>query len=471
MKSGDGSEEFGVLMEMWKMKDGISPQFQRDSLALGCRISPQPFYFPFDLFQISNPFSSTSKPFSPIPSPFSFNTNISHRTALDTQNDDATQTRCAKKARRYRDKLSEEQAKRKRNLDAYRKAITRQQKAFDKLQTTEAYQNAHPSEKEKMLKDHHQQISKIDQKYRDEGRHPNQQGDGVVGADNFGLNTSSPNDRDSDLEADDKWEDLIPKAEKMEDHFAYAQAATSLQHVRQHLISQLESLFFKCLAIRRTVGSCEKHIMCLLRMRKLATYFSAYRYTQYLSLEGSNIFTIQEMATWFICASSCHNMWNTSRGALGTNKKRNYNGPKDLKIRGLKILYPKPTSRNATLFHRKWSLKHGVRLRPDGRRRSRWHSVEWAPSLATMVHEICLGGNAQFGSKEATESDRLGDGEFISLPGPSWLWTRKSLNGIEQLGKEMDGKGKDLEALFSILTGKTTPTRLYRRRKMPWDRR
>ncbi|KAG5795267.1 hypothetical protein H9Q69_005678 [Fusarium xylarioides] len=162
---------------------------------------------------------------------------------------------------------------------------------------------------------------------------------------------------------------------------------------------------------------------------------------------------------------------NASRGVLGTNKKMNYNGPKDLKIRGLEILYQKSTSRNATLFHRKWSPKHGVRLRPDGRRRSRWQPVKWAPSSATLVHEICLVGSTQFGFKEATASDKLGDGEFISLPGPSWLWTRESLNRIEQLGKAMDGKGKDLEALFSVLTGKTTPLRLYRGRKMRWDRR
>ncbi|KAF5719347.1 hypothetical protein FMUND_4728 [Fusarium mundagurra] len=162
---------------------------------------------------------------------------------------------------------------------------------------------------------------------------------------------------------------------------------------------------------------------------------------------------------------------NTSRGALGTNKKRSYNGPKDLKIRGLQILYPKPTSRNSALLYLKWSLEYGVRLRPDGRRHSKWQSVEWAPSLATMVHEIYLGGSIQFGSKEATESDRLGHGECVSLPGPSWLWTRESLNRIEQVGKAMDGNGKDLEALFSILTGETTPLRLYRGRKMRWDRR
>ncbi|CVK91632.1 uncharacterized protein FPRN_09466 [Fusarium proliferatum] len=90
--------------------------------------------------------------------------------------------------------------------------------------------NAHPSEKEKMLKDHQQQLGKIDQKYRGEGRHPDHQGDGVMGADSFGLNISSPNDRDSYLEAGDEWEDVVPKSEKMEEHFAYVQAATSLQH-------------------------------------------------------------------------------------------------------------------------------------------------------------------------------------------------------------------------------------------------
>lgn len=66
---------------------------------------------------------------------------------------------------------------------------------------------------------------------------------------------------------------------------------------------------------------------------------------------------------------------------------------------------------------------------------------------------------------------QLGDGEFISLPGPSWLWTRESLNSVEQSGKEMKGKSKDLEALFSILMGKMTKLRLCRIRKMPWDRR
>jgi hypothetical protein len=189
----------------------------------------------------------------------------------------------------------------------------------------------------------------------------------------------------------------------------------------------------------------------------------------------------------FICASSIHSMQNASRGVLGTNKKMNYNSPKDLKIRRLEILYQKSTSRyfnhfrymglnidnhsNATLFHRKWSHKHGVRLRPYGRRRSRWQTMKWAPSSATMVHEIRLGGSTQFGSKETTAPDKLGDGEFISLPGPSGLWTRESLNSVEQLGKEMKGKSKDLEALFSILTGKMTTLRLCRNRKMPRDRR
>lgn len=79
-----------------------------------------------------------------------------------------------------------------------------------------------------------------------------------MGTDSFELNISSPNDRDSDLEADDEWEDIVPKTKNMEEHFAYAQAATSLQHVRQRLTLQLESLFFKCFAIRRTVGSCDK---------------------------------------------------------------------------------------------------------------------------------------------------------------------------------------------------------------------
>ncbi|KAF5565277.1 hypothetical protein FPHYL_4339 [Fusarium phyllophilum] len=217
-------------------------------------------------------------------------------------------TRSAKKARRYPAKLSEGKATRKRNVDAYRKAISRQQRNFDQLQTTEAYQNAHQSEKDKMLNDHRRHIDKIDQKYRKEGRHPDQQGERVTGANNFGLDISSTNDGDSDLEADDEWEDVVPKAEKMEEHFAYAQAATSLQHVRQHLTSQLESLFYKCLAIRHTVGNRDKHSMCLLRMRKLARYLSAHRYTQSLSLEGSNLFTVQEMATWFICASSIHRL-------------------------------------------------------------------------------------------------------------------------------------------------------------------
>ncbi|KAF5553325.1 hypothetical protein FMEXI_2459 [Fusarium mexicanum] len=254
-----------------------------------------------------------------------------------------------------------------------------------------------------MSKDHHRQLDKIN--------HSN----------NFELNTSSTIDRDSDMESDDEWEDMMPKAEKIEEHFAYARAATSLRHVRRHLTSHLESLFFKCLAIRRTVGSCDKHTICLLGMKNLARYFSAYRYTQSLSLEGSNIFTIQEMATWFICASSIHSLQNKPRGVLGTDKKMNYNGLKDLKIQGLKILHSKSTSRNTTLFHRKWSLKHEIRLRPDGRRRSRWQPVD--------------------------------------------------LNYIELLGKKMEGKGKDLEALFSILKGKTTPLRLHRRRKMPWGRR
>ncbi|KAF5721051.1 hypothetical protein FGLOB1_412 [Fusarium globosum] len=143
-----------------------------------------------------------------------------------------------------------------------------------------------------MLKDHQQQLGKIDQKFRGEGRHPDHQGDGVMEADSFGLNISSPNDRDSDLEADGEWEDVVPKSKKMEEHFAYVQAATSLQH-------------------------------------------------------------------------------STSLNALGTNKKRNFNSPKYWKIRRLEILYPKPTSRNATLFLRKWSLEHGIRLRPDSRRHSR----------------------------------------------------------------------------------------------------
>ncbi|KAF5240946.1 hypothetical protein FANTH_9375 [Fusarium anthophilum] len=295
--------------------------------------------------------------------------------------DQPSDTRSAKKARRYRAQLSEEQAKKKRNVDADRKAVLRQQKIFEKLQTTEAYQNANPSKKEEMSKGHRRQLDRIEQKYRDEGRHPDQQGDGITGADNFELNTSSTIDRDSDMESEDEWEDMISKVEKIEEHFAYARAATSLRHVRRHLTSHLESLFFKCLAIRRTVGSCDKHTICLLGMKKLAKYFFAYRYTQSLSLEGSNIFTIQEMATWFICASSLHSLQNKPRGVLGTDKKMNYNGLKDLKIRGLKILHPKSTSRNTTLFHRKWSLKHGIRLRPDGRRRSRWQPVEWAPSF------------------------------------------------------------------------------------------
>jgi hypothetical protein len=69
----------------------------------------------------------------------------------------------AKKARRYRVKLSEEKATRKRNVNAYRKAMPHQ-RDFDKLQTTEAYQNAHQSEKDKMLNDHRLHIDKIDQK-------------------------------------------------------------------------------------------------------------------------------------------------------------------------------------------------------------------------------------------------------------------------------------------------------------------
>ncbi|CZR42504.1 uncharacterized protein FPRO_09807 [Fusarium proliferatum ET1] len=186
-----------------------------------------------------------------------------------------------------------------------------------------------------MLKDHQQQLGKIDQKYRGEGRHPDHQGDGVMGADSFGLNISSPNDRDSDLEADDEWEDVVPKSEKMEEHFAYVQAATSLQRPFD------------------VPSGCDKRTMCILRMRKLARYFFAYRYTKDLPLEGSNLFT------------------STSLNALGTNKKRNFNSPKHWKIRGLEILYPKPTSRNATLFLGKWSLEHGIRLRPDSRRHSR----------------------------------------------------------------------------------------------------
>ncbi|RBA18722.1 hypothetical protein FPRO05_10370 [Fusarium proliferatum] len=148
--------------------------------------------------------------------------------------------------------------------------------------------NAHPSEKEKMLKDHQQQLGKIDQKYRGEGRHPDHQGDGVMGADSFGLNISSPNDRDSYLEAGDEWEDVVPKSEKMEEHFAYVQAATSLQHPFD------------------VPSGCDKRTMCILRMRKLARYFFAYRYTQDLPLEGSNLFTVQELEKWFICASSIH---------------------------------------------------------------------------------------------------------------------------------------------------------------------
>ncbi|VTT58687.1 unnamed protein product [Fusarium fujikuroi] len=195
-------------------------------------------------------------------------------------------------------------------------------------------------------------------------------------ADSFGLNISSPNDRDSDLEADGEWEDVVPKSEKMEEHFAYVQAATSLQHVRQHLTSQFESLFFKYLAIRHTVGSCDKHHVHPEDEEVSEILFRLLD----LSLEGSNLFTVQEMATWFICAS-------TSLNALGTNKKRNFNSPKHWKIRGLEILYPKPTSRyvnrfrnmwlitknrsNATLFLGKWSLEHGIRLRPDSRRHSR----------------------------------------------------------------------------------------------------
>lgn len=146
-----------------------------------------------------------------------------------------------------------------------------------------------------------------------------------MGADNFGLDISSSNDRDSDMEADDEWEDVESKTEKMEEHFAYAQAATSLQHVRQHLASHFESLLFKCLAILRTVGSCDKHhvhpedeevseILFSLTGEPTSTYHRALfklmtsRYTQDLPLEGSNLFTVQEMATWFICASSIHNL-------------------------------------------------------------------------------------------------------------------------------------------------------------------
>ncbi|SCV35848.1 uncharacterized protein FFB14_05760 [Fusarium fujikuroi] len=157
-------------------------------------------------------------------------------------------------------------------------------------------------------------------------------------ADSFGLNISSPNDRDSDLDADGEWEDVVPKSEKMEEHFAYVQAATSLQHVRQHLASQFESLFFKYLAIRHTVGSCDKH---------------------HVHPEDEEVSEI------------LFRLLSTSLNALGTNKKRNFNSPKHWKIRGLEILYPKPTSRNATLFLGKWSLEHGIRLRPDSRRHSR----------------------------------------------------------------------------------------------------
>ncbi|KAF5985135.1 hypothetical protein FBULB1_3039 [Fusarium bulbicola] len=205
----------------------------------------------------------------------------------------------------------------------------------------------------------------------------------------------------------------MPKVEKIEEHFAYARAATSLHRVRQHLNSQLESLFFKCLAIRRTVRSCDKHIMCLLKMRKLARYFSAYRYTQSLSPEGSNIFTIQEMAT-------C------------TDKKMNYNGPKDLKIQGLEILYPESTSRSTRLcFIENGLVNTGFDYDPMA-----IDAVDGNPWSGHLVWPPCL-------------------------------------NYIELLGKKMEGKGKgkDLEALFSILTGKTTQLRLHRRRKMPWDRR
>ncbi|KAF5611321.1 uncharacterized protein FSUBG_2426 [Fusarium subglutinans] len=277
-------------------------------------------------------------------------------------------------------------------------------------------------------------------------------------------------DGDSDLETDDEWEDIMPKVEKIEEHFAYARAATSLHHVRQHLTSQLESLLFKCLAIRRTVGSCDKHTMCLLRMRNLARYFSAYRYTQSLSPEGSNLFTVQEMATWFICASSIHSLQNTSCGVLGTNKKMNYNGPKDLKIRGLEILY-----RNRHLATRLCFIENGLvntgfdydPMAIDAVDGNPWSGhLVWPPWFRDMLR-----GSAQSGSKGATGSEKVGEGEFISLPGPSWLWTRDSLNYIELLGKKMEGKGKDLEAFFSILAGKTTPLRLHRRRKMPWDRR
>ncbi|KAF5557470.1 hypothetical protein FNAPI_5410 [Fusarium napiforme] len=239
-------------------------------------------------------------------------------------------TMSAKKARKYRAKLSEEKATRKRNVDAYRKAISRQQRNFGKLQATEAYQNAHPSEKDKMLNDHRRHIDKIDQKYHDEG--------------DTQTNRAM---EDSGLEADDEWQDIRPKYEKMEDHFAYAQAATSFQH---HVPPKDEE-----------VGEI------LVR-------------SQSLSPEGSKLFTVQEMATWFICDSSVHNVQNASRGVLGTNKEMNYNSPKDLKIRGLEILYQKSTSPVQPPNGRQW-------VRVPALVEATAHIVEWQ---AVETHEGLL---------------------------------------------------------------------------------